>query len=124
MTPQTEPVPENFLPRSIGGRFLLFVLSIVAIPFGGTFFVILLIGHVTAPAGMTWGEWFVRLAAEEFCATLFVTGCVGVTWAVATPSWLPDMAFQVGKKMVLWMLVPWIASIWMLAQLVQRLLAH
>ncbi len=95
---------QNFLPRSLVGRAVLLILSVIAIPFSGVFLFLLMVGTGDG----TWGIWLLRIASGEFFAALFATGWVGLLWAVATPHWLPTLAERVGRRMSLCLLIPWV----------------
>jgi len=107
MTLQVPPVKAGFLPQSLVGRAILFVLSTGAVAFAGPFVVALVVGSFRI-AGLTWSERLLRLAMGEFFSALFVTGMVGLAWAVATPIWLPPFAMRACRKMAVCLFIPWI----------------
>ena len=99
--------PDGFLPQSVAGRVFLFALSLGAIAFASPFLVLLLFVP-QGPAAPNWGLWLFRLGMGEFCSALFLIGCVGWIWAVATPRWLPAAAQQLYLKMAVCLLLPWV----------------
>jgi hypothetical protein len=103
MWSSTAVASPTFLPTSAAGRSVLMVLSGGAVAFAGLFLYALVVG----PVGQTWGEWLVRIGLGEFFAALFATGCVGLAWSVAAPSWLPPVAWRVGRWMAVCLLIPW-----------------
>jgi hypothetical protein len=104
--------PKTFLPRSLVGRVVLLALSACAIPFAGGALYGLAIGR--GPAGGGVGVVLTRLAVGEFFAALFATGSVGIIWAVATPRWLPVVAWRVMGWMVICLLILWVLVLGML----------
>ncbi len=103
-------VPANFLPRSVGGRVVLGLLSAPAIPFAGVFLYALAVG----PGGATPAGRVVRLAMGDLFATLLAVGCCGLVWAVAAPPWLAGPAWRYGRRLTLLALVPFAILVWIL----------
>jgi hypothetical protein len=99
---QKNSIPENFLPRSFVGRLGLGLLSSAATAFAGVF----LYALITGPFGRTWIERFIRLGMGELFAAIFAVGMCGLIWSVATPEWLPELAWRFARRLVILGLIP------------------
>jgi hypothetical protein len=92
----------NFLPRTIAGRLVLGILSLAFLPFSAVFLYAISIG----PAGLNAADWLVRVALWEFFGALFAVSACGITWAAATPAWLPRLIDPFAKRLVLLAILP------------------
>jgi hypothetical protein len=99
---QKHSIPENFLPHSFFGRLGLGLLSSGATAFAGVFLYALVIG----PFGRTWVERCVRLGMGEVCAAIVAVGVCGLVWSIATPEWLPEIAWRFARRLMILGLIP------------------
>ena len=83
--PAVQVSGNEFLPRSMFGRFVLFILATGAAAFSGMGLYANMTGREMGAQGKSWGEWLIRVGATEFFLALFITGCVGILWSIAAP---------------------------------------
>ncbi len=101
---QDLPAPsQHNMPQSMRGRAALLVLSVGMLALG-----IVALALMLRANGLTWGEWYYRLAMAEAFTVLVAAGVLSLLWAIATPSWLPALARKAGRFLAVCFLIPWV----------------
>ena len=98
----TKPYPRPFLPRSVIGRVLLFILSAGAVAVSAR--VLFLLAFL--PVTRIDSRLLLLLAITVFFSALYVVGVVGLIWAVARPPWLKKFARRAANWFVVTLLIP------------------
>lgn len=91
------------MPQSMQGRAALLVLSIGMLALGMMALALMLRAN-----GLTWGEWFYRLAMAEIFTVLVAAGVLSLLWAIAAPSWLPALTRNAGRFLAVCFVIPWV----------------